>query len=132
MKNNGQSIPFKLPRMSVEERKLWASSHNLPDGLYLMYGDELKTMSDAITSMGQKAKAWLLFGMYYFKADEPDQCAEKLTAERDRTFTLDDGSIVTAQRAVDLLNAERATSEALRDELRIATHRINELAGTPQ
>lgn len=131
MKNNLTPFPAgaggppkpKLPKMTIPERKLWAASHNLPDGMLLLYEDEMRTIQASTIQTVAMVRQWNAVGQALAALGEPMAFFDVVKPKLDRLkeleagLTLANGDVCTPERLVVLLDAERAANATMRDEL---------------
>lgn len=131
MKNNLTPFPAgaggppnpKLPKMTIPERKLWAASHNLPDGMLLLYEDEMRTIQASTVQTVAMVRQWNAVGQALAALGEPLAFFDVVKPKLDRLkeleagLTLANGDVCTPERLVLLLDAERAANATMRDEL---------------
>lgn len=119
-----------LPPMNVAERKLWAATHRLPANMMLLSVQEMRDIRTTTVALGEELRRWRSLGKTFARSDDPLAAAVELKnladefrrlrdLEKTRFHRTADGSIVTGERAVDLLNSERASHAETREELRL-------------
>lgn len=91
-----QQIPFpapngrpgagkpKLPRMSEQERRIWANSHNLPAGILLIYEEEMRMIQAATVGSATEVRKWRAVGRVLSGAQAPEQAHDLLAAALNR------------------------------------------------
>lgn len=72
-----------LPRMTAQERQLWANSHNLPAGMTILYVDELQRLNGGVQEFARVLGAWQRFGLLAFNTADPALAMKRLQDERD-------------------------------------------------
>lgn len=114
-----------LPMMDHNERKLWAASHNLPEGILLIYEQEMRMIQSATVGTVAELRKWKAVGRAlagvveaekFFDIAQP--LLQRLKVLEETGLPLANGDLVTAERAVVLLDAARADLDALREEVR--------------
>lgn len=111
-----------LPKMTIDERKLWAASHNLPDGILLIYEDEMRTIQATALQTVATIRQWNAIGRALANTHMPMEFFDQIKPRLDRLqaydagLTLANGDVCTPERLLVLLDAARAELESINEE----------------
>lgn len=123
-----------LPKMDIAERKLWSASHNLPESILLIYEDEMRVIQQKSIETVVAFRRWSTLGRLLLGTPNVEEAFERLQSICARLEVVDktglkmaDGSLVTADRAVLLLDDELARTKKLYLELAAKEEELRQL-----
>ncbi len=104
MKDNTTPFPGKprLPKMTVDERKLWAASHNLPEGILLLYEAEVQRIYQSAQAIAGDLQRWRTLGRVMLGTEDPLAAYDRLV-ERKKEHT---SALEAAKEEARVLRAE--------------------------
>lgn len=96
--------------MTPQERLLWAASHNLPEGILLIYETEMRQIQAATLGTIAEIRKWKATGRSLLGVETPEQAFDVIRLKLDRLDELEKENAAFKEKIAKFIDRETPAS----------------------